>query len=126
MNKLHFIAYPLVALASLLSSGIALADDPTPDNLSTVVFAQTKTRAQVVAEYHQARADGSMKVMSSSYNPLLTMKSTTSRAEVKATALASAPAADMYGEDSGSFALSRTPGSRSAGPVYAAAPRIVK
>ncbi len=120
MKKLTFLAYPLIALASLAAAGSALADDITPDNTARAL--STKSRAQVQAELVQARADGSIKVWSTSYNPFLTAKSLKTRDEVRAEVLAdrgAAYAGNFYGEDSGSFALNRARPARQAAPQYA-------
>lgn len=122
MNKLNLLTYPVIAVLSLAAAGAAFADDITPDNTATQVFSVTKTRAQVQAELFAARADGSIKVWSTSYNPLALAKSEKTRAEVIAevrTDRSADHASTWYGEDSGSFALSRTPASRVAAPVYA-------
>ena len=83
MRKLHLLTYPAVALLSLVATGAALADDITPDDTATQVFAETKTRAQVQAELAAARADGSIKAWSIGYNPLAMARSTATRAEVQ-------------------------------------------
>ena len=122
MRKLSLLTYPAVALLSLAAAGTAFADDITPDDTATQVFAETKTRAQVQAELAAARADGSIKAWSIGYNPLAMARSTATRAEVQS-ALRADRAADYaatwYGEDSGSFALGRLPAARVAAPVYA-------
>jgi hypothetical protein len=110
MNKLNLLAYPLVTLMALFSAGAALADSPTPDNTASQVWAQTKTRAQVQAELLQARADGSIKMTSISYNPLAASQSVKTREAVRAEMLAaraSGEAAANVGEDSGSAYLAR-------------------
>jgi hypothetical protein len=117
MKKLTFLAYPLVALLSLAAAGVAFADDITPD--STASVPSLKTRAQVQAELQQARANGSIKVWSTSYNPLTVAKTERTRAEVRAERDSRFDVA-MYGEDSGSFALSRLPAVRVAAPLLAA------
>ena len=126
-NKLHLIAYPAIAALSLVAAFAAHADSITPDDSTTQVWAHTKTRDQVKAEFFQARADGSMKVWSSSYNPLLTApKSEKSRAEVRAEVVAERAAqisdygTRLYGEDSGSFYLSSRPIGRDASRIVAA------
>lgn len=117
MSTFQRIAYPLVAALSLAAAGAAFAEDITPDNTASV--ASLKTREQVRAELDQARADGSMKVWSTSYNHMAAAKSVKTRAEVKAER-DSHFAATWYGEDSGSFALSKQPHATQAGAVYAA------
>jgi hypothetical protein len=122
MNKIALLAYPLVAAVSLAAAGAAFAESPTPDTTAQTV--STKTRAQVQAELAQARADGSIKVSSNHYNPLPLAKSEKTREAVRAEAIAARQAghdAAYYGEDSGSFALSRQPAVKAAAPVYAGA-----
>jgi len=122
MSKLNLLTYPAIALLSLAAAGAAFADDITPDTTATQVFSTTKTRAQVQAELFAARADGSIKAWSTSYNPLALAKSEKTRAQVMAELRVERDAdyaATWYGEDSGSFALSRTPAARVAAPVYA-------
>ncbi len=117
MKKLTYLAYPLVALMSVAAAGAAFADDITVDNTASVP--SLKSRDQVRSELLQARADGSIKAWSTSYNPLLLAKSVNARADVKA-ARDTAYASTFYGEDSGSFALSRQKPAHVAGAVYAA------
>jgi hypothetical protein len=120
MKKLNTLVYPLVVIASLVAAGSAFADDPTIDNSANAV--SLKTRAQVQSELFAARADGSIKVSSIAYNPLLQAKSLKTRAEVKADVLAARGTGFgnvWYGEDSGSFALNRVQGVRNAMPTYA-------
>lgn len=120
MNK---IALSLVAAASLFAAGASFADDITPDDTAQAL--SLKSRADVQAELVKARADGSIRVWSTSYNPLTVAKSLRSRDEVRAEAAAANRAgydAQVYGEDSGSFAMNRVPASRVAAPVYAGTP----
>lgn len=120
VKKLSSLVYPLVAIASIMAAGSAFADDPTIDN---TVYASTKSREQVQRELFAARADGSIKAWSISYNPLTVAQSTKARAEVKSEAIAARAdgfGSSWYGEDSGSFALARQPAAHAAGPVYAA------
>ncbi len=118
MKKFTLLTYPVIAVLSLIAAGAALADDITPDNTATQVFATTKSRTQVQSELFAARADGSIKVWSTSYNPLALAKSEKSRAEVRDVHAADHAAA-WYGEDSGSFVLAHTQPVRVAAPVYA-------
>lgn len=120
MSKLSLLAYPLIAAVSLAAASVALAEDITPDN--TAASVSTKSRAQVQAELFAARADGSIKVTSISYNPLRTMKTERTRNEVRAERDRGFDAA-WYGEDSGSFALARQRPARVAAPLFAAASR---
>jgi hypothetical protein len=125
MIKLSQIAYPAIALLSLAAAGAAFADDITPDNTASQVFSTTKTRTQVQAELFAARANGSIQVWSTSYNPLTVAKSEKSRAEVVAEVRANRGAnfdATWYGEDSGSFAILRTQPVRQAAATYAGLP----
>jgi Domain of unknown function (DUF4148) len=129
MNKLIVLAYPLVALMSLAAAVAAHAESPTLDNTTSQVWNQTKTRAQVQAELVAAKADGSIKAWSSSYNPLamnLNVPPAKTRAQVHATAMADRAAnysATWLGEDSGSFELARVKPAREAGPVLAGMPK---
>lgn len=117
MSTVSRYAYPLVALLSLAAAGTAFAEDGTYDApVSTPALA---TRTQVRAELDRARADGSIKVWSTSYNPLRVAKSLRTRADVRAER-DSHYAATWYGEDSGSFALSQQPRTVDASAVYAA------
>ena len=127
MKTLTRLAYPLIVVASLAAASVAFAAPPafvehgdvTIDNTAAHSFANPKTRAQVQAERVQARADGSAEAWSYTYNPLALAKSLKTRAEVRASVDAQYDRA-MYGEDSGSFALSRVPAVRQAPAVYAA------
>jgi len=114
MKKITLLALSLVA------AGAAFAEDITPDN--TALALSTKTRAQVQAELVQARADGSIKVWSTSYNPLTVARSVKTRDEVKADRDANFAAA-WYGEDSGSFALARVQPARQAAALFAGTPK---
>lgn len=107
----------IAALAvSIAASGAAFAQEATYDYPQPVV--STKTRAQVQSELFAARADGSSKVWSISYNPLALAKSERSRDSVKAES-GSAMAHAVIAEDSGSFLLSRQQPSRAAAAVFA-------
>lgn len=122
MTKLSTIAYPAIALLSLAAAFAAHAESPTVDDSAAQVWAQTKTRAQVQAELLQARADGTTKVWSSSYNPLALAKSLKSRDEVRAEALAARTSGEseaLVAEDGGSFLFAQRPQARDAGPVLA-------
>ena len=104
----------------------AHAESPTRDDGSTQVWAATKTRAQVLTELAQARADGSINVHSISYNPLMVAKSMLSREEVRAQTRvepATNPPAQMLGEDSGSFYLAQHPAAAAASRTLANAAR---
>ena len=89
----------------------ARAESPMPEDQFNFTYAQPKTRAQVQAELFQARADGSIKVWSTSYNHMAAVKSVRARADVQAEAVAAnlnGTDSAWYGEDSGSFELART------------------
>jgi len=116
MKKTALLAYPLVVAVSLLAAGAAFAEDGTIDNTAQAL--SLKSREQVQAELFQARADGSIKVWSTSYNPLTVAKSLATRDAVKAERV-QGYAATWYGEDSGSFALQQKAPARVAGPVFA-------
>jgi hypothetical protein len=125
MNKIQSLAYPAVALLSLAIAVSAHAESPTVDQSASQVWAQAKSRTQVQAELAQARADGSTRIYSVSYNPLLAARSALTREEVKAQARvegATGYAAAMVGEDSGSFYLAHVPAARDASRVLATAP----
>ena len=121
MNSIQRFAFPAVAVLSLAAAGTAFAGTTYHGDAAVISPAaqSTVTRAQVQAELVQARADGSMKVWSSSYNPFAAVKSVKTRAEVRAEAVAARSADLGYGEDSGSFALATQPASTQAGAVYA-------
>ena len=122
MNKINRLVYPAIALLSLAAAISAHAESPARDDGATQVWTSTKTRAQVQAELFQARADGSTQVYAESYNPLTVAKSTLTREEVRAQArveLATNPAAQMVGEDSGSVYLSQHPAAAEASRTLA-------
>lgn len=122
MIKLSPFVYPLVAVFSLAAAVAAHAESPTVDDSATQVWSQTKTRAQVQAELLQARADGTTKVWSISYNPLALAKSLKTRDEVRAEAVAarvSGESVALAGEDSGSFRLAQMRRARDAGQMLA-------
>jgi len=105
-----FVVYPLIAVFSLAAAVAAHAESPTVDDSATQVWSQTKSRAHVQAELFQARADGTTKVWSSSYNPLALARSLKTRDEVRAEAVAarlSGESVALAGEDSGSFRLAQ-------------------
>lgn len=107
MNKLTQV------LATTTLAAIGFAGAPAFAQEATYEYPQVATsnvtRAQVQAELAQARADGSMKVWSTTYNHIAAAKSVKSRADVRAELLGSdrAALAATTGEDSGSFAMSR-------------------
>jgi hypothetical protein len=110
MNTRLIVAAALAALAS----GAAFAEGGTYDYPQA--YSSNVTRAQVQTELEQAKRDGSIRVHSTSYNHMAAAKSLKSRDEVRAEVLAernlpagAVRAAALHGEDSGSFAFSRTP-----------------
>ena len=113
MKTTHLIAALAVSFAA---SGAALAQEATYDYPQATT--SSVTRAQVQAELAAARADGSIKAWSISYNPLALAKSELSREAVKAQRHAGLSDA-VVGEDSGSFALSRQQPARSMGALFA-------
>ncbi len=127
MNTLKNFAYPIVTLFAVLAATIAHAESPTPTPREYTEFVAGKSRAEVIAEYHQARQDGMLRVWSIQYNPLAVMKADKSREEVRAEALASrVDGQAFYGEDSGSFALNRSDVRLVSTPTLAAAGAAVK
>jgi hypothetical protein len=122
MKKLNAVAYPAIVALGLMAAVSAHAENPSIDDSATQKWAVTKTRAQVQAELAQARADGSMKVWSSNYNPVLVTTYARTRDEVRAEAIAANRAnhaGNWYGEDSGSIVLSRQAPAAPAAPIYA-------
>lgn len=109
--------FTLIASATLAAlsglSGTARADDITPDPYTHMV--STRTRAEVVAELHAARASGSMAQAHAEDGGSFQLArqawaSGRTRAEVHAEVLAarrSGETAAMTGEDSGSAYLAR-------------------
>lgn len=117
MNRFNIFVYPMVAALSVLAAAAAHAESPAPAQLEPAAFVSTKTRADVMAEFKEARRTGAMRVASTSYNPFADMKGSLSRDLVRAETLAmnrGGHAHDMNGEDSGSFALARTMAPRTA------------
>lgn len=111
MNRIRYYVYPMIATLSLAAAFAAHAESPTAGQSSEPHAVSSTTRAEVVAQYHQAKRTGVLKVWSTSYNPFADMKVTTTRDAVKTEVLAfnrSGHARDMTGEDSGSFALAQT------------------
>lgn len=100
-----------VAALMFAAAGAALADDPTPDTYRDTVA--SKTRVQVQAEREQAKRDGTIKVWSTSYNPLTVARSLKTReqvvAELKA-AQASGEYAALNAEDGGASFVARAEG----------------
>lgn len=120
MNTLKSLVYPAVVLLSLAAAATAHAESPTIDDTAAAV--SSKSRAQVQAELFQARADGSVKVWSTTYNHMAAARSVRARADVRAEAVAANRAgfdAEQFGEDSGSFALARVQPVSSADRVLA-------
>ena len=122
MNKINRLVYPAIVQLSLAAAFSAHAESPSRDDGAAQVWTSTKTRAQVQAELFQARADGTTQIYAESYNPLTVAKSTLTREEVRAQARverATNPAAQMVGEDSGSFYLSQHPAAAEANRTLA-------
>ena len=108
MKHVSTIAYPVIAIAALVAAVAAHAESPGAEHLSQAAAPSTTTRAQVIAEFHQARSDGSLRVWAAQYNPLTAMKAGKTREQGRTEARSSAAEAQaLYGEDSGSFALNR-------------------
>ena len=72
----------IAAIAATVAASGAFAQEATYDYPQPI--ASTMTRAQVQTELATARADGSSKVWSTTYNPLAMARSTLSREAVKA------------------------------------------
>ncbi len=106
----------IAALVATFAATGAMAQEATYDYPQAAV--STKTRAEVLTELATARADGSIKAWSISYNPLAMAQSTLSREAVKADRHAALDHA-MVGEDSGSFALSQHQPARPAPAAFA-------
>ncbi|WP_395698884.1 DUF4148 domain-containing protein [Aquabacterium sp.] len=116
----------MIAALTVLSAGVAMADDPTIDNSASVP--SLKTRAQVVAEYHQAIADGSIRAYANrpQLTPAQDIKSVRARADVKAEVLAARAAGELNaitGEDSGALASNAKRRAQPAATVLATAQR---
>ena len=83
----------------------------TPDTITidTTPFVSTKTRAEVKAEWVQARADGSLAALTADYVPAQRFASTLTRQEVLAEVRINRDgfALAMTGEDSGAFYMAR-------------------
>ena len=125
MNKINRLAYPAIVLLSLTAALSAHAESPGRDDSATQAWAQTHTRAQVQAQV-QARADGTAPIYAERYILPTVAKSALTREEVLAQARverAINPAAQMVGEDSGSFYLSQFPAASQASRTLAKAAR---
>ena len=110
MNSFKSFVYPSVVLLSVAAAALpARAESPMVEEQSAIVFAQPKTRDQVQVELFQARADGSIKAWSMSYNHMTAARSLLSRDEVRREAVAANQAGSdtWFGEDSGSFEMAR-------------------
>ena len=124
MNKLIIIAaVSMASLASLASVAVtsAWAGEATPDTTASQTFKVTKTRAAVIAELAQARADGSMAEWTTEYSAPCTVVASITREEVKAAMRVNRDAglAAVLGEDSGSFYLSQQAQPGAATPLLA-------
>lgn len=126
MKNINRWVYPLVTLLSLGAAFAAHAESPTQATAAERATVSTKTRSQVQAELFQARADGSIKAYSNTYNPLTVARSLATREEVQARLRVERslnPAERMLGEDSGSFYLAQVPQPRDASRALARASR---
>ena len=126
MNKINRLAYPAIVLLSLTAALSAHAESPGRDDSATQAWTQTQTRAQVQAQVTQARADGTAPIYAERYILPTVAKSALMREEVLAQARverAINPAAQMVGEDSGSFYLSQFPAASQASRTLAKAAR---
>ena len=97
----------IIAALSIAAAGAALAESPTIDNSAATL--SLKTRAQVVAEYHQAIKDGSIRAYSNrpQLTPAQDIKSVRSRQDLQAEVIAARNSGELgsnTGEDSGAFA----------------------
>ena len=103
----------------LAAAGSAFADDITID---TNPFVSTRTRAEVIAEMQQARAEGT-NPWADGYDQLQAFRSTLTREEVIADYLLSRDEVHAFnGEDSGSGYLMAARSLGTAAPVLAKAP----
>jgi len=115
MSKFIRTLSTAAAVATLGFAGTAaFAQEATYEYPQAAV--SSVTRAQVQAELAQAKADGSLRVWSTQFNPFAVSKSLKSRSEVRAEVLGSGhDTINAYtGEDSGSFAIARQGGVRHA------------
>jgi len=123
MKKLTVVAYPAIVALSLLAAVSAHAQQESMNLTPTGPTTAGITRAQVQADLFKSRADGSIKVWSSAYNPVLVSTSDRSRDEVRAEAIAASRAGYgqiFYGEDSGAIELARQQRQPAdAAPIYA-------
>jgi hypothetical protein len=85
----------LVGAALLAALASAAAADEAALQAWPAAGEGGKTRAEVRAELVQARANGSMRVMSSSYNPLAESRSLKSAAQVRDELLAARASGEM-------------------------------
>jgi hypothetical protein len=123
MNKLSRTLSTVAAVATLGFAGTAaFAQEATYEYPQDTTSTSGMTLAKSQADYAQARANGSLRVFSTTYSQLAASKSVKTRAEVQAEVRGTdhADLAAVTGEDSGSFALARKGGVRNAGTVLAA------
>lgn len=113
MNTLKSLTYPTVALLSLAAAFAAHAEAPTVDFGVSQAGPSIVSRAEVRAEFLQARADGAITSLAAGYDPLLALPM--QARDIRGLAMRRAAAtprldasASVVGEDSGSFALSRS------------------
>lgn len=98
MNTRNILAIATFALAA---GGSAFAQEATSD--AWMDAASTKSRADVMAELKQARADGSIRAVSAGYlNPIVSQKS---RADVRAEVLAAARSGELQRVDAEAYAF---------------------
>jgi hypothetical protein len=97
----------IIAALSIVAAGAALAESPTLD--SSAATLSLKTREQVIAEYHRAIADGSIRAYANrpQLTPAQDIKSVRSRQDVQAEVVAARATGELNastGEDGGALA----------------------
>jgi len=115
--KIQFLAYPVIAVLSVLAASAAFAQGEYVAD-GSAANQSLKTRDQVRAELVQARADGSIKATSNTYDQMKAAKSVAARADVQAQR-DNRFERTWYSEDSGSFALADQAPARPAAALYA-------
>ena len=71
MNRLQAIVYPVISVLALAAAFAAHAESALVVLPEAEAGARAKTRAEVRAELFQARADGSIRLLQSNYDPLV-------------------------------------------------------
>ena len=71
MNKLQAIVYPVISMLALAAAFAAHAESPLVELPKAEAGAPATTRAEVRAELFQARADGSIRLLQSNYDPMV-------------------------------------------------------